>query len=99
MKTMAFSLPQYDMDFPRTILINYKNKPIPVYVVGDIKYLYFVAKIPAEGEVHLNLDFEEDGQLKWIEVNGNRSERATEIGNNIIRQMEKAGYNLGTFKS
>jgi hypothetical protein len=86
------------MSFPKMILINYKNQPVPVYVVGDIQYLYFVAKIPKEGEVHLNLDFEEDGQMKWIEVNGSKSERAIEIGNNIIRQMEKDGYNLGTLK-
>ena len=79
------------MSFPKMILINYKNQPVPVYVVGDIQYLYFVAKIPKEGEVHLNLDFEEDGRMKWIEVNGAGSERATEIGYNIIRQMEKEG--------
>ena len=30
------------MDFPKNFLINYKNKPIPVYVVGDIRYRYFV---------------------------------------------------------
>jgi hypothetical protein len=86
------------MSFPKMILINYKNQPVPVYVVGDIQYLYFVAKIPKEGEVHLNLDFEEDGQMKWIEVNGSKTERAKEIGSNIIRQMEKDGYNLGTLK-
>jgi hypothetical protein len=77
------------MSFPKMILINYKNHPVPVYVVGDIQYLYFVAKIPKEGEIHLNLDFEENGQMKWIEINGSKSERANEIGSNIIRQMEK----------
>jgi hypothetical protein len=86
------------MEFPKMILINYRNQPVPVYVVGDIQYLYFVAKIPKEGEVHLNLDFEDDGQMKWIEVNGNKSDRAHEIGRNIIRQMEKDGYHLETFK-
>lgn len=86
------------MNFPRLILINYKNQPVPVYVVGDIQYLYFVAKLPKEGEVHLNLDFEADGQLKWIEVNGNKTERANEIGSYIIRQMEKEGYNIKTLK-
>lgn len=80
------------------ILINYKNQPVPVYVVGDIQYLYFVAKIPKEGEVHLNLDFEDNGKMKWVEVNGSRSERAKEIGSNIIRQMQKDGYNLEALK-
>jgi hypothetical protein len=87
------------MSFPKMILINYKNQPVPVYVVGDIQYLYFVAKIPKEEEVHLNLDFEENGQMKWIEVNGSKTDRAKEIGSNIIRQMEKEGYNLGTLKT
>jgi hypothetical protein len=87
------------MSFPKMILINYKNHPVPVYVVGDIQYLYFVAKIPKEGEIHLNLDFEENGQMKWIEINGSKSERANEIGSNIIRQMEKEGYNLGILKT
>ena len=86
------------MEFPRIILINYRNQPVPVYVVGDIQYLYFVAKIPKEGEVHLNLDFEDNGQMKWIEVNGNKTERAHEIGSNIARQMEKEGYRLEALK-
>lgn len=86
------------MSFPKMILINYKNQPVPVYVVGDIQYLYFVAKLPKEGEVHLNLDFEPDGQLKWIEVNGSITERANEIGRYIIRQMEKEGFNLKMLK-
>jgi hypothetical protein len=87
------------MSFPKMILINYKNHPVPVYVVGDIQYLYFVAKIPKEGEIHLNLDFEENGQMKWIEINGSKSDRANEIGSNIIKQMEKEGYNLGILKT
>lgn len=86
------------MEFPKNFLINYKNQPIPVYVVGDIRYRYFVAKIPKEGEVHLNLDFEEDGRMKWIEVNGTKSERAIEIGKTISRQMEKDGYRLDKLK-
>jgi hypothetical protein len=86
------------MDYPKKFLIQYKNRPIPVYVVGDIQYLYFVVKIPKEGEVHLNVDFEEDGQMKWIEVNGLKSERATELGTRITRQMEKEGFNLQHMK-
>ncbi len=86
------------MDFPKKLLINYKNQPVPVYVVGDIQYLYFVAKIPKEGEVHLNLDFEADGKMKWVEVNGAKTERAVEIGRYILRQMEKEGYNIMSLK-
>jgi len=86
------------MSFPKKILINYKNQPVPVYVVGDIQYLYFVAKLPKEGEVHLNLDFEEDGQMKWREVNGSKTERAKEIGKNILKQIEKDGYNIHSLK-
>lgn len=86
------------MDFPKNFLINYKNKPIPVYVVGDIRYRYFVVKFPKDEEVHLNLEFEEDGRMKWVEVNGSKSERAVEIGQTILRQMEKEGYRLETLK-
>ena len=87
-----------DMQFPKNILINYNNQPVVVYVVGNIQYLYFVAKLPREGEVHLNLDFEEDGRMKWIELNGHSTDRAAEIGSNILRQMAKDGYNLETLR-
>jgi len=86
------------MDFPKNFLINYKNQPIPVYVVGDIRYCYFVVKFPKQEEVHLNLEFEEDGKMKWVEVNGSKTERAVEIGKTISRQMEKDGYRLETLK-
>lgn len=87
------------MDYPKKFVIQYRNQPIPVYVVGDIQYLYFVASIPREGEVHLNVDFEENGSMKWIEVNGTGSERAVEIGKNIMKQMEKEGLRLEQLKS
>jgi hypothetical protein len=87
------------MQYPKKFVIQYRNQTIPVYIVGDIQYCYFVARIPKEGEVHLTLDFEQDRNMKWIEVNGTLTERASEIGKNIVRQMEKDGFKLDTLKS
>ena len=87
------------MDYPKKFVISYRNHPIPVYIVGDIQYLYFVAKHPAEGEIHLNLDLEKDGKMRWVEVNGHRSDRAVEIGKKILVQMKKEGYKLDCLSS
>jgi hypothetical protein len=86
------------MDFPKKFVISYKNKPVPVYIVGDIQYLYFVVQTYAEGDIYLNVDFEEDGKMKWIEVSGVRTDRASEIGKNIQKQMEREGYRLDHLK-
>jgi len=82
------------MSYPNKFAIQYKNQTIPVYIVGDIQYLCFVARIPQEGEVNLCLDFEDDGSLKWLEMPGDSTPRAYELGRNIQKQMEKEGFSL-----
>ena len=80
------------MNYPKNFAIQYRNQAIPVHVVGDIQYLCFVARLPQEGEVHLCVDFEENGNHRWIEMPDKETERAYELGKNIQKQLEKEGY-------